>query len=179
MRKPSFVTIALVLLLAASTAMAGQAFPDITMSGQLTPENRQYLGVSSDTIKFADINAEYVFVEAFSMYCPVCQRDAPHINEVYKAISGMDTGNAIRFIGLGLGNTPYEVEFYRKKFNVDFPLFHDQEYVIHKALGEISTPTFYLVKLAGGAAEIVYQREGEVKSGDVLIKAILEKTSLK
>lgn len=166
------------LLLVASTAMAGEPFPDLTINGNLSDAQKEYLGVNSDTFKISDIKAEYLFIEGYSMYCPVCQRDAPRINEVFKAVSLMDSKNSIRFIGLALGNTQFEVEFYKKKYTVEYPLFKDEDYTIHKALGEVPTPTFYIVKL-GETPEIVYLKVGEAGDKDVLLKAIKEAASLK
>lgn len=166
------------LLLAANVAFAGDPFPDLTLEGKLSEAQKEYLGVTSDTFKLTDIKAEYLFIEGYSMYCPICQRDAPRLNEVYKAVSLMDSQNSIRFIGLALGNTQFEVEFYKKKYTVEYPLFKDEDYTIHKALGEIPTPTFYVVKL-NPTPEILYVKVGEAGDKDVLLNAIKETTGLK
>jgi len=166
------------LLLAANVALAGDPFPDLTLNGKLSEAEKAYLGVASDSFKLSDIKGEYLFIEGYSMYCPICQRDAPRVNEVYKAVSLMDSKNSIRFLGLALGNTQFEVEFYKKKYTVEFPLFTDEDYTIHKALGEIATPTFYVVKL-GPTPEIVYYKVGEAEDKDVLLNAIKEATGLK
>lgn len=177
MKRISLIAIA-TLLLMTTAAMAGEPFPDLTLTGQLDQAQKEYLGVESDSFKLSDIEAEYLFIEGYSMYCPVCQRDAPRLNEVYKAVSLMDSQNSIRFIGLALGNTQFEVEFYRKKYKVEYPLFSDEDYTIHKALGEVPTPTFYIVKL-GETPEVVYEKQGEAGNKDVLLDAIKEHTGLK
>ena len=166
------------LLLMATSALAGQAFPNLELSGNLSQEQKDYLGVSSDTFSLTDIKAEYLFINGYSMYCPVCQRDAPRLNEAYKAISLMDSKGSVKFIGLALGNTQFEVEFYKNKYTVEFPLFKDEDYVIHKALGEVPTPIFYIVKL-GPTPEVLYIKEGEAKDKDILLQAIKEHTGLK
>lgn len=167
-----------VLLLLTTSAFAGQTFPDLKLSGKLSQEQKTYLGVSTDSFSLTDIKAEYLFIEGYSMYCPVCQRDAPRLNDVYKAVSLMDSKGSIKFIGLALGNTQFEVEFYKKKYMVEFPLFMDEDYTIHKALGEVPTPTFYIVKL-GSTPEVVYTKVGEAEDKDVLLQAIKEHTGLK
>lgn len=168
----------LLLLLLAVPAMAEQPFPDLNLNGKLSQAQKEYLGVDGDSFSISDIKADYLFVEAYSMYCPVCQRDAPRLNEIYKAVSSMDSGRRIRFIGLALGNTQFEVEFYKKKYMVEFPLIQDEDYTLHKALGEVPTPTFYIVKL-GEKSETLYFKEGEAKDKDVLLQVIKEKTGLK
>jgi len=166
------------VFLLAATAQAGQVFPDITMSGKLSDAQKTYLGVSSDTFTLSDIKGGYLFVEAYSMYCPVCQRDAPRLNEIYDAVTKADTEGSVKFIGIGLGNTEFEVAFYQNKYDVQFPLVVDENYVIHKALGEVATPTFYIVKL-GSSPEILYMKEGEAEDKDLLLEVIMEKTGLK
>lgn len=175
MRRIIIAMVALFVL--ASSAMANE-FPNLDLSGEMSADQKSYLGVNTDSFKISDIKADYLFIEAYSMYCPVCQRDAPKLNEVYKAVSLMDPNGTIKFVGLGLGNTPFEVEFYRKKYTVEFPLFMDEDYVIHKALGEVPTPTFYIVKM-GETLEVLYHREGEAKDKDVLLEAIMKHTGIK
>ncbi len=70
-----------------------------------------------------------------------------------------------------MGNTDYEVGFYQKKYNVPFPIFADEDYTIHKALGEVGTPSFYIVKL-GPNPETLYMKEGELKDKDALLKIL-------
>lgn len=172
---PIFV---IAMLCFASLSFAGEAFPNLELSGKLSDDQKAYLGVTSDTFKLSDIKAEYLFIEGYSMYCPICQRDAPHLNKLYDAVSKKDTAGKIKVIGLALGNTPYEVAFYQKKYNVEFPLFMDEDYTIHKALQEVPTPTFYIVKL-GSEHEVVFKKIGEAKDEALLLKAIEDATGIK
>jgi len=177
MKKLILMTL-IALLLMALPAVAGERFPNLSLSGKLSQAQKEYLGVTSESFKLTDIKADYLFVEAYSMYCPVCQRDAPRLNEVYKAVSLMDSKGSIKFIGLALGNTQFEVEFYKKKYMVEFPLIQDEDYAVHKALDEVATPTFYIVKL-GDSPEVLYKKVGEAEDKDVLLQAIKEKAGLK
>jgi len=170
------IVIATVLMvIGTAPAWGGEIFPDADLTGTLSYSQKVYLGVSTSQIKVSDIKADYLFVEVYSMYCPICQADAPKVNELYDAISRDGRGDNIRFIGIGAGNTPFEIDFYRKKYNVAFPLFSDSDYVIHKALGEVGTPSFYLVKLKGGAMEILYSQEGEMKDEAKMFNIIIDK----
>lgn len=151
-------------------AVAGETFPQVTLEGKLTQEQKNYLGVTSDTLQPKDIEAEYLFVEGYSMYCPICQRDAPHLNALYEAVRKEGLSKKIKMIGIALGNTPYETAFYQKKYEVKFPLFHDEDYTIHKALGEVPTPTFYIVKL--DTMDVLFKKVGAAETKDALLKAI-------
>jgi len=168
--------LAIFLLLSGASGWAGNTFPDLTLSGELTDAQKRYLGVSAEEFKVSDIKSDYVFVEVYSMYCPICQIDAPKINDLFYKVVLAGRDDRLKFIGLGAGNTPFEVDFYRNKFNVDFPLFEDAEYVMHKALGDVGTPAFYLVRLKGGSMEILFFQEGQIEDKGGLLKIIMDKT---
>lgn len=178
MKKTILFVFALMLLIAAPAANA-QEMVNLDLKHQLSDADKAYLGVSSDSFKLTDIDSEYVFIKAFSMYCPVCQRDAPHINEMYETISKADTDNRIRFIGVGLGNNAFEIKVYKEKYKVPFPLVNDEDYTVHKALGEVGTPSYYLVRLSGDTIETLFAREGEAQDVDELVTIIEEKTGIK
>lgn len=163
MRIALLTALTLLLLAAAAAARTPHPFPDLALSGTITNEQRAYLGVGTAPFTLSQIKADYLFIEAYSMYCPVCQRDAPHLNELYRRITEADPGGRIRMIGLALGNTEFETEFYRKKFAVPFPLFDDGDYAVHKALGEPVAPTYYVVRLRPDGAEVLYEWEGELE----------------
>ena len=176
MKRLTLILLTLTLLCTVS-ARAGNVFPDVTLSGTMSDVQKTYLGVSAEGFKISDIKADYVFVEVYSMYCPICQMDAPKVEDIYNKIGLTGRSDSIKFIGIGAGNTPFEVEFYRKKFNVAFPLFEDQDYIIHKALGEVGTPSFYLVKLKDKSMDILFFQEGGIKDKDGWFKIIMDKTA--
>ncbi|NDV18495.1 redoxin domain-containing protein [Pseudodesulfovibrio sp. JC047] len=161
------------ILLCASPVFAAAVFPDLAMTGQLTSAHRQYLGVAANDFSLSDISAELVLIEVYSMYCPICQRDAPLVNTLYATLAEKKLDSRVKMLGIGAGNSAYEVEFYRKKFSVSFPLVPDVQYVHHKAVGEVGTPSFYLVDLRQGRRLLFFQ-EGELKETDGVLKAIME-----
>ncbi|MBF0259788.1 MAG: TlpA family protein disulfide reductase [Desulfamplus sp.] len=119
------------------------------------PDNvvhQAYLGLnrknlSDKTFNINDINADVVLVEIFSMYCPHCQKDAPNMNAFFNLIQKNESyRDRIKLIGIGVGNSAFEVDFFRKTYNIEFPLFSDPDFRIHKLLGGVRTPYFIGIK---------------------------------
>lgn len=174
MKRYLLILAALMLLLTAP-AQAGDRFPDFPLSGFVSPEQQAYLGIDGEGATPSSIKADYLLVELFSMYCPICQREAPAVNGLYEKIVSGKLGERIKVIGIGAGNTPFEIDFFRKKFAVDFPLFTDEGFTYHKALGEVGTPSFYLVDVA--TMDILWFQEGEIKDMDATLNLLAEKTA--
>ncbi len=126
-----------------------------------------------------DIGADAVVVEIFSMYCPHCQREAPLLNAFYETIRKESrAGRKIAVIGIGAGNSKYEVEFFRKKFDVPFPLFSDIDYSLHKALGGHKTPHFFVADITDDSAgSVFYDKTGAIEDYDALLKRIWKEIS--
>lgn len=86
--------------------------------------NREYLGLcgKQETTTLGRIGAEVLIVEIFSMYCPHCQKHAPKANELFHAIEGSDKYRGrIKLIGIGVGNSAFEVDIFRQKYAPPFP----------------------------------------------------------
>ena len=160
----------------------GEGLPAINLPVPKNPDEKNYLGLpGSGTLKIPQIKAKVVIVEIFSMYCPYCQKDAPGVNELYRLIeSKPDVKNNIKIIGIGAGNSSYEVEVFRKTYNVPFPLFPDKDFTIHKACGEVRTPYFMVVKInEDGTHQIVHTQLGEYPGPEPFLELVLKASGLK
>ncbi|ADU61186.1 MAG: TlpA family protein disulfide reductase [Pseudodesulfovibrio sp.] len=162
MRISLLAAMILLVMTATVAAQSPKTFPDLTLTGPLTDAQKTYLGVDTNPFRLSEIKADILFIEGYSMYCPICQQDAPALNELFQRLGKADPEGRIRVIGLALGNTEFETTFYQDKFNVPFPLFKDEDYAIHKALGEPVAPTYYIVRTSGPAPELLYEAEGEL-----------------
>ena len=79
----------------------------------------------------------------------------------------------VKLIGIGVGNSAFEVDFYRETYGVQFPLFPDGKFVIHKQLGETRTPHFFVLKpLGNGKVAVVYERIGGFDSPKKFLKRV-------
>ncbi|WP_462325651.1 peroxiredoxin family protein [Desulfoplanes sp.] len=152
----------------------GQDFPGLLLPRPAGQVAIDYLGVPADTkeIGIADIRADLVVVEFFSMYCPHCQHEAPLLNDVYDRIGAEGLGSKVKMIGIGIGNSPYEVDIFKEKFEIEFPLFADEDYLWHGEVGQVGTPYFVFVRLGKGLPKVVFTHLGRVDSAPWLTKKI-------
>ena len=160
----------------------GEVLPVMNLPTPKNPDERSYLGLSgSGLFKIPQIKAKVVIVEIFSMYCPYCQKDAPGVNELYRLIeNNADIKNKIKLIGIGAGNSSYEVEVFKKTYNVPFPLFPDKDFTIHKACGEVRTPYFMVVKInEDGTHQIVHNQLGGYPGAEPFLELVLKASGLK
>jgi thiol-disulfide isomerase/thioredoxin len=152
----------------------GEDFPGLLLPRPDEPALVAYLGLGEESSDFhmAHIKADLVVVEFFSMYCPHCQHEAPLLNKVYELLhqDGLDT--RVKMVGIGIGNSPYEVGIFQKKFHVPFPLFADEEYVWHKQVGQVGTPYFVFVVPGKGGAKVAFTHLGRIDSAPWFVKQI-------
>jgi thiol-disulfide isomerase/thioredoxin len=160
----------------------GGVLPVINLPIPKSLDEKDYLGLSGDGhFKIPQIKAKVVIVEIFSMYCPYCQKDAPRINELYQTIeSNPELKTKIKLIGIGAGNSPYEVSVFKKTYAVPFPLFPDKDFVIHKVYGEVRTPYFFAIKInEDGTHQIIHTQLGDFQGPEPFLELILKASGLK
>lgn len=135
----------------------GTTFPDVPLNGPVNAKAAAYLSVpeGKHALQVDAVGAEVLVVELFSMYCPFCQREAPNVNALYDLIDKRGLGNRIKVIGIGAGNSDVEVDIFRKKYDVPFPLFSDAEFDVHSKVGQVGTPFFYILKKKPGSGFVV------------------------
>ena len=158
------------------------ALPKINLPIPKNPAEKTYLGLpGTGSFKIPQIKAKLVIVEVFSMYCPYCQKDAPRINEMYQVIeNNPDLKNKIKIIGIGAGNSSFEVEVFKKTYSVPFPLFSDRDFSIHKLLGEVRTPYFVTIKINDdGTNQVVHSQLGDFQGAEPFLELILKASGLK
>ncbi|MDI6761657.1 MAG: TlpA disulfide reductase family protein [Thermodesulfobacteriota bacterium] len=160
----------------------GETLPVFNLPIPKSPAEKGYLGLSGDGLfKIPQIKARVVIVEIYSMYCPYCQKDAPGINEFYQLIEkSSNLKSKIKMIGIGAGNTSFEVEVFKKTYQVPFPLFPDKDFTIHKASGEVRTPYFIVIKINDdGTHQIVHAQLGDYPGAEPFLEIVLKASGLK
>jgi peroxiredoxin len=169
-------------LLAAQKQLArGDALPAIKLPVPQTPAAKSYLGLTSEEpFAVSQIKAEVLIIEIFNMYCSNCQREAPRVNELYRLINkDQKLKERIKMIGIGAGNTPLEVAVFRKNYQVHFPLFPDEDYALHKAVGEVRTPFFICAKRnADGSLKVFLTNKGGFPDAAQFLKQVVTMSGL-
>lgn len=164
-----------------SPPAVGGVFPEIELLKPDGVSNLKYLGLSGGGLfKISQIKADVVIIEVFSMYCPYCQAEAPHVNDLFSLIEKNPAlKNKIKIIGIGINNSLFETDIFKKKYKVEFPLIPDGDFKLHKVIGEVRTPYFIVVRLKGGKTEVVYSKLGALGDNHAFLEQIVKLSGLK
>jgi len=129
----------------------GMTFPDFQVMDAGTDGVQEYLGLKSAApFSMSDIPSKLILVEFYSIYCAICQKQAPDNNKLFKYIQGdQNLSRDLKMIGIGLGNKPFEVKYFKEAHNVRFPLFPDADKSILKKTGIKATPVMVLMQPNG------------------------------
>ena len=155
--------------------------PDFKLPVPERAADKNYLGLTTrGPFTITQIKAQVVIIEIFSMYCPYCQREAPEVNRLYHMIENDPTlKGAIKLIGIGAGNTPFEVQVFKEKYKVPFPLFPDEDFTLHKAFGEVRTPFFIGVRINDDKTHrVFYAKLGGTEGAESFVKLMLRLSGL-
>ncbi|MCX5892979.1 MAG: TlpA disulfide reductase family protein [Deltaproteobacteria bacterium] len=176
-------TICLTLCLAGQIAPAradlevGQRFADLTFSGTLSAEDRSYLGLTRPgpfTLK--DIQARYLLLEIFSDSCPHCILAAPGVNRLFHLIAQSPKLRAggglplLKMLGVGFYGKPGQMEVWRIKHDVPFPLIPDPQARVGKAMDIPGVPTYVVLNRQG---RVVFIQAVEMGSPQKFLQKIL------
>ncbi len=163
------------------TPMEGAVLPAMVLARPADAAHRGYLGLSAgERFTLSEIEADVVIIEIFSMYCPHCQREAPLINRLHEAIEKRGAAKGrVKLIGVGVGNSAFEVDVFRKRYKIPFPLFPDGDFTIHKNIGEVRTPYFIAIRAeSDGSQRVVYSKLGGFKDPGRFLDMIIKQAGL-
>lgn len=128
-----------------------KSMPAIELPMPAGEEEKDYLGLSgTGNFKTGQIKTQVLLIEVYSLYCPHCQRSAAQVNDLFRLIQeSPDLKDRIKIIGVAANNSNYEVNSYRERYKVLFPLFPDLSLEITQKLDVRGTPSFIGLKVNG------------------------------
>jgi peroxiredoxin len=102
------------------------------------------------------------------------------VNEFYQAIEQRkDLKGKMKIIGIGIGNTPADMQYFKEKYKVPFPLFPDEDKSIYTALGKPKAPYFIGVKIGkDGSSQVFYSKLGAFGKSDKFLASMLKLSGL-
>jgi peroxiredoxin len=160
-----------------------ETIPALLLPVPENPTDREYLGLAAKpgaTFTFSDIQADVLLIMLFSMYCPFCQEKAPAINTLFEKLKTFSRpGLKIKMIGLGANNSTLEVEYFRKKYKMQFPLFSDAGKKMYASLGGKVTPDFIGCKRdANQQFTVILRQSGGFVDPDKFFTKLFKKAAL-
>lgn len=158
-----------------------KAITQVKLSVPDDPVVKAYLGIKqkSGQVMLSDIDGEVIIIEIFSMYCPYCQRHAPMANKLFQVIEeDKKTRGKIKLIGIGVGNSAYEVKFFKKKYGVPFPLFDDANSAVLNSVRGIRTPTYFGIRKNGNTLSVFFTQQGPYDDAQAFLQTVLMKSGI-
>jgi thiol-disulfide isomerase/thioredoxin len=161
------LAVIMVMSLAASPALPaegpapGSTIPPFQLKLPDSPEAGAYLGLKGvKTFSLSQVKTKLLVADIFSVYCPVCQKNAPLVNQLFKIIQEDPNLNKnIKLLGISLEKEPSELTVYKQKFKVEFPLVLGPEQAIKKSFKFL--PVLLVLDQNG---KILMSHAGEMKS---------------
>jgi thiol-disulfide isomerase/thioredoxin len=144
--------------------------------------DKTYLGLTgTGAFKLNQIKTQILIIEIFNFYCPHCQQSAPMVNTLYRDIQEKgDIRDKIKIIGLGVGNSAYEINLFKQKYQVPFPLFPDPDNEVAKTFGVKATPTFVGIRFnEQGVPEQFFFQECGFDDAPKFLNDIIKQSGLK
>ena len=155
---------------------------DLELPIPQSDHDRTYLGLEgTGTFKLNQIKTRILIVEILNSYCPHCQHEAPLVNNLHRSIQERaDLKDKIKIIGIGIGDSPEEINLFKEEYQVTFPLLPDQNSDIGNTFGVKATPTFIGIRLNDhGFPEKFFFQEGGFKKAPRFLKEIIKQSGLK
>lgn len=170
------LSILLLVLLVACPALAaeppkeGETLPRLTILTPALEKDSHYLGLDAPgSFTIQDLDYSLLLLELVGVYCPYCHKQAPLFNSLFKRLERAKLTDRVKMLAVASGATEPEVVQLRKHSGYVYPVLRDEDYSMHKILGEPQTPFTILVNKEG---TILFTRLGVVEDIDALFETI-------
>ncbi len=130
-----------------------------------------YLGLfkSKKNFMLTEIKADILLANVFQSRCPHCQGLAGELNEIYRLVDKAGLSRKIKFIGLGYGDDFPEVEYFKKRYAIPYPVFADP---LADKIKVKHIPATFILKLTPAGAKVLYEYYGILPKGKDLLETL-------
>lgn len=121
---------------------SGDIFPSISFPNLSSTEDRKYLGIGDGKLLiFDNIPSDVLVIKFLNTNCVYCIKLLPTFNEIYQTIEkDQNLKTRIKIAAIGAGDTTSELDEFKKKYSIPYPVIPDTEFKAHKAVGEPRVP---------------------------------------
>ncbi len=155
---------------AAELPKEGETLPRLTIVTPALEKDSQYLGLDTHgTFTIQDLDYSLLLLELVGVYCPYCHIQAPLFNSLFKRLARAKLDDRVKMLAVASGATEPEVAQLRKHSSYAYPVLRDEDYSMHKLLGEPKTPFTILINKEG---KILYTKMGVIEDIDALFEII-------
>jgi hypothetical protein len=166
------------MLYSAGSLTPGSIMPAVNINPPIAKEIKAYLGIKDEkSFSLTQVQAKLMVIELFEVYCPICQTNAPLLNELFKLIQeDKNLNKEVKMIGLAIGTQPEDLSVYRGSFKIEFPLFPDPMKEIQNKLNIKYVPEVLIINKQG---KILMSHPGKIESLDPFLVEIRKNILLK
>ncbi|MGE4358137.1 MAG: peroxiredoxin family protein [Candidatus Omnitrophota bacterium] len=133
-------------------------------------------GVKSKSFKLSEVNAKVIVLEIVTAYCPYCAGSIPQINRFYELIKDSSYASQIKIMGIGMANSEEEIDAFRNKYELPFPVLADEDNRVYKILGRIKLPYWVILfRNSKGTWEELYTQSEKLPEPENLLDLIVQR----
>ncbi len=160
-----------ILVFCGSIPQTGTNLSGLQFEAPVTEEERNYLGIGTvETLSIDELNCELLMIEIVGVYCPQCHVQMPYFNKLFYRIKrDADINKKAKMLAIAVGANPMELAYFKKKYNIPYPVIKDPDFEIHKLLGEPRTPFIMLITRD---RKVVFAHMGIIKDIDTFFMQI-------
>lgn len=121
---------------------SGDVLPPMIYPNLLFPSDRTYLGIGDKaTFQLNHVQADLIVIKFLNTNCVYCVKLLPTFNLIFQMIQ-QDKRLKVRakILAIGAGDTSFELDEFKKKHSIPYPVISDTEFKAYKAVGEPRVP---------------------------------------
>ncbi len=137
----------------------GDPMPDVELV-PLAGHGAGGAGSAGSPVAISDLRGKWVLVNLWASWCEPCRDEAPALQRLSERHAG-----ELVVLGVDTNDLSSDALEFAREYGIDYPLLHDGEGLLKKAVGATGLPESYLVDPAGtvalraiGAVDAAYLR---------------------